>query len=145
LNEAKVPAVLVTNQSGVGRGYFPESLVEAVHEAMAEQLVAGGAHLDGIYYCPHSSSDGCRCRKPSLGMLESAARDLQLDVGRSFVVGDRYGDLEMARRAGAKGIMVRTGYGAGEMEWHAASWQHTPDFVADDLEVAVDWILEQMR
>lgn len=145
LNDAKLPVVLVTNQSGVGRGYFPESLVESVHRVMTEQLMKNGAHLDGIYYCPHISSDGCHCRKPNLGMLESAARDLQLDLQRSFIVGDRYGDLELARRAGAKGILVRTGYGAGEMEWHAASWQHTPDFVAEDLAVAVDWILVQKR
>jgi D-glycero-D-manno-heptose 1,7-bisphosphate phosphatase len=145
LNDAKLPVVLVTNQSGVGRGYFPESLVDAVHKTMTEQLVADGAHLDGIYYCPHVSSDGCHCRKPNLGMLEQAARELKLDLSRSFVVGDRYGDLELARRAGAKGILVRTGYGAGEMEWHAAKWEHTPDFVADDLASAVDWILEQAR
>jgi D-glycero-D-manno-heptose 1,7-bisphosphate phosphatase len=145
LNEAKIPAVVVTNQSGVGRGYFPESLVREVHERMASELAAKGAKLDGIYYCPHVSADNCACRKPRLGMLEQAARELSLDLKRSFVVGDRYGDLELAHRAGARGVLVRTGYGAGELAWHAAKWSIQPDHVAEDLQQAVDWILRPTK
>jgi D-glycero-D-manno-heptose 1,7-bisphosphate phosphatase len=145
LNEAGIPAVVVTNQSGVGRGYFPESLVREVHDQMAKELAAQGAKLDGVYYCPHVSADNCECRKPRLGMLEQAARELGLDLKRSFVVGDRYGDLELAHRAGARGVLVRTGYGAGELAWHAAKWAIQPEYVAEDLEQAVEWILRQTK
>jgi D-glycero-D-manno-heptose 1,7-bisphosphate phosphatase len=141
LNEAGLPVVVVTNQSGVGRGYFPESLVHAVHELMTQQLTAAGAHLDAVYYCPHTSADACECRKPKPGLLERAAREHALDLHRSFVVGDRYGDVEMAHGAGARGILVRTGYGEGGLAWQSSTWPAPPDFVADDLTAAVDWIL----
>jgi D-glycero-D-manno-heptose 1,7-bisphosphate phosphatase len=145
LNEARLPVVVVTNQSGVGRGYFPDSLVHAIHELMRQQLRAAGAHVDGIYYCPHTSADGCACRKPKPGLLEQAAHEHGLELRRSFVVGDRYGDVELAHRVGARGVLVRTGYGAGEEEWHAEEWRGAPDFVADDLAAAVEWILRERK
>jgi D-glycero-D-manno-heptose 1,7-bisphosphate phosphatase len=119
LNDARLPVVVVTNQSGVGRGYFPESLVHQVHERMVSELAADGARVDGVYYCPHVAADECNCRKPKTGMLERAAAELQLDLRQSFVVGDRGGDVAMAHRAGCRGVLVRTGYGQGELAWHA--------------------------
>ena len=92
LNRANLAVVVVTNQSGVARGYFPESLIGTVHELMTTQLAKEGAHVDALYYCPHKEEDACACRKPKPGMLESAAREHGLDLRRSFVVGDRYGD-----------------------------------------------------
>jgi D-glycero-D-manno-heptose 1,7-bisphosphate phosphatase len=145
LNEARLPVIVVTNQSGVGRGYFPESLVHAVHELMTQQLAAAGARVEGVYYCPHTSEDGCDCGKPKLGMLERAVREHALNLRRSFVVGDRYLDIELAHRAGARGILVRTGYGEGELAWHAAQWPRQPDFVAEDLSGAAEWILRQTK
>jgi D-glycero-D-manno-heptose 1,7-bisphosphate phosphatase len=145
LNEANLPVIVITNQSGVGRGYFPESLVRTVHELMTQQLKAGGAHVDALYYCPHTSADGCDCRKPKPGLLERAAREQRLDLQRSFVVGDRYGDIELARRVGARGILVRTGYGEGEIQWHAAKWPTPPDFIAADLAAAAHWIVKQTK
>ena len=145
LNEAGLPVVVVTNQSGVGRGYFPESLVHSVNELMKKDLAATGARIDAIYYCPHTSADQCDCRKPKASLLERAAREHSLDLPRSFVVGDRYGDIELARRVRARGILVRTGYGEGELAWHSAKWPGQPDFVADDLRQAADWILRQPR
>jgi D-glycero-D-manno-heptose 1,7-bisphosphate phosphatase len=145
LNEARLPVIVITNQSGVGRGYFPESLVHTVHELMTQKLAAEGAHLEGVYYCPHTSADGCDCRKPNLGMLERAAREHVLDLRRSFVVGDRYVDIDLAHRAGARGILVRTGYGEGELAWHAAKWPRQPDFVAENLTGAAEWILRQAK
>jgi D-glycero-D-manno-heptose 1,7-bisphosphate phosphatase len=144
-NEAGLPVIVITNQSGVGRGFFPESLVGAVHELMTQQLAALGAHLEAIYYCPHTSADGCDCRKPKLGMLERAAREHALDLHRSFVVGDRYTEIELAHRAGARGILVRTGYGEGELAWHGEQWPRRPDFVAEDLRGAAEWILRQAK
>jgi D-glycero-D-manno-heptose 1,7-bisphosphate phosphatase len=145
LNQAGFPLVVVTNQSGVGRGYFPESLVHEVNQLMTRQLSKSGAKVDAIYYCPHTSSENCNCRKPRTGMLERAAREHALDLQRSFVVGDRYGDIELARNVRARGILVRTGYGEGELAWHAAKWPTQPDFVAQDLAEATDWILRLSR
>ena len=145
LNEAGMPVIVVTNQSGVGRGYFPESLVQTVHELMTQQLAAEGAHLDAIYYCPHTSDDSCDCRKPNTGMLRRAVDEHAVDLHRSIVVGDRHGDIALAYRAGARSILVRTGYGEGEYLWNAASWPVQPDFVAADLADAVHWILRQPK
>ena len=141
LNEAGLAVIVVTNQAGVARGYFPESLVQDVNERMQRELRAEGARVDGVYYCPHSSRDGCNCRKPKTGMVERAARELYLDVPCSYVVGDRYSDMELAFLAGCKSIFVRTGYGLGEETWHAKDWPRQPDAVVDDLQCAVDWIL----
>ncbi len=145
LNEAGLPVIVVTNQSGVGRGYFPESLVHTVNELMTQQLAEKGAAIDAIYYCPHISAKNCSCRKPRTGMLDCAALEHALDLRRSFVVGDRYSDMELARNAGARSVLVRTGYGEGELTWHAAKWPKQPDFVAEDLTQAADWILRQQK
>ncbi len=145
LNEAGLPVIVVTNQSGAGRGYFPESLVHSVNEFMTQQLTEAGAKLDAIYYCPHTSADNCNCRKPKTGMLDRAAQEHGLDLQRSIVVGDRYGDMELARNVRARGILVRTGYGEGELAWHAAKWPFQPDFVAEDLGQAADWILREPK
>jgi D-glycero-D-manno-heptose 1,7-bisphosphate phosphatase len=145
LNEAGLPVVVVTNQSGVGREYFPESLVRMVNEPMEKQLATVGARIDAIYYCPHTSADNCECRKPKTGMLDRAAREHSLELGRSFIVGDRYGDIELAHNVRGRGILVRTGYGEGELTWHSAKWPAPPDFVADELCKAADWILRQTK
>jgi D-glycero-D-manno-heptose 1,7-bisphosphate phosphatase len=144
-NDAGLPVVIVTNQSGVGRGYFPESLVHTVNELMTKQLGEAGAKVDAIYYCPHISAENCTCRKPKTGMLDRAALEHSLDLHRSFVVGDRHGDIELARNAGAHSVLVRTGYGEGELAWHSSKWSVQPDFVAEDLTQAADWILRQHK
>jgi len=145
LNDAGLPVVVVTNQSGVRRGYFPESLVHRVNELMTQQLAAAGARIDAVYYCPHTSADACNCRKPKTGMLVQAAREHSLDLRRSFVVGDRYRDVEFAHNAQARSIFVRTGYGEGELAWHSPKWSVQPDFVAEDLSDAAEWIVRQPR
>ena len=91
----------------------PESLVHEVNELMVRQLSAAGAKIDAVYYCPHQSGDQCNCRKPRTGMVEQAATEHALDVESSFVVGDRYADVELAHNAGARGVLVRSGYGQG--------------------------------
>jgi D-glycero-D-manno-heptose 1,7-bisphosphate phosphatase len=141
LNLAGLAVIVVTNQSGVARGYFPESLIQQVNERMQHELSAAGAYVDGIYYCPHSSADSCNCRKPKTGMIERASQEHNLDVPGSFVVGDRYGDMELAFRSGCKAIFVRTGYGLGEETWHAKDWPRQPDAIVADVQQAADWIL----
>jgi D-glycero-D-manno-heptose 1,7-bisphosphate phosphatase len=145
LNAAKLPVIVITNQSGVARGYFQESLIAAVHELMTAQLAKDDARVDALYYCPHKEDDACACRKPKPGMLESAAREHGLDLRRSFVVGDRYGDVELAHRVGARAILVRTGYGESELQRNSAEWPMRPDLVAENLSEAADWILRQPR
>jgi D-glycero-D-manno-heptose 1,7-bisphosphate phosphatase len=141
LNEADIPVIVVTNQSGIARNIFPESLVYEVHKKMVAELAAGGAWIDAIYFCPHKSEEICECRKPKPGMLEQAAREHALDLAASWVVGDRYADLEMAHTAGARGILVMTGYGRGEYELHHSAWARQPDAVVENLTDAVHRIL----
>jgi D-glycero-D-manno-heptose 1,7-bisphosphate phosphatase len=145
LNEAGVKVVVVTNQSGAARGYFPASLVDEIHAHLKQLLAAEGAHLDGIYTCLHGPADDCACRKPQPTLMEQAARDLNLDLSRSYVVGDRYNDIETAANAGAKGILVLTGYGRGEYEYLRAAQKVQPVYIADDLLDAVEWILHDLR
>jgi D-glycero-D-manno-heptose 1,7-bisphosphate phosphatase len=143
-------AVLVTNQAGVARGYFPEALVGEVHQHLESRLSDGGARLDGIYYCPHHPTAGeppyrqsCECRKPKAGLLRRAEAEHGADLRRSYVIGDRYHDLELAWSVGARGVLVRTGYGAGELVHGAPAWSRPPDMVADHALEAVERILHE--
>lgn len=149
LNESEFLAVLATNQAGVARGYFKEPLIAEVHEKLQAMLAEGGARLDGIYFCPHHPSVGeapyrldCQCRKPRPGMVEKAAKELGIDVGRSYMVGDKHSDILFAHRMGMPGILVKTGYGAGEIQEWSGTWTDSPDFIAGDLLDAVEWIFE---
>ena len=148
INRAGWLAVLVTNQAGVARGYFPESMVHEVHGRLCAALEAGGARFDAIYYCPHHPSVGeapyrqeCDCRKPRPGMLRRAEAELQADLARSWVIGDRHGDLQLAWKVGAHAALVKTGYGLGEVEYEAPRWPRQPDLVAEHLLEAVERIL----
>lgn len=143
LNEAGRPVVVVTNQSGVTRGFFPDELVHRVHERLILELAAGGAHLEAVYYCPHSTAEHCACRKPRPGMLLRAAREHGLELYGSWMVGDRYSDLEMAHAVGCRSILVLTGYGRGEYEWNRKRWKRKPDHVAENLAEAVAIILKE--
>jgi len=141
-------AVVCTNQAGVARGYFPLHVVEETRRRLLELLAARGADLDGYYACVHHPTVGppglrrrCRCRKPGPGMLEQAAADLDLDLARSFMVGDSFKDVAAGRAAGVAGtVLVRTGYGRGELLWKGATAEVWPDRIADDLSDAWRWI-----
>jgi D-glycero-D-manno-heptose 1,7-bisphosphate phosphatase len=150
LNQHGLKAVVVTNQAGVARGYFPESLIHLVHQKLEDLLKEEGAYLDAIYYCPHHPDAGsppyrqkCGCRKPGTGMVEEASGALDLNCSQSYMIGDRGNDLEFAHRIGAKGVLVLTGYGKGEWAYSQDQWKVKPDHVAQDLYEAVQWILRQ--
>jgi D-glycero-D-manno-heptose 1,7-bisphosphate phosphatase len=151
LNEAGIPVVVVTNQSGLARGYFPAELLTAVHEKMVTLLAEHGAHVDGIYICPHHPEAkreeyrlNCDCRKPKTGLLVQAANDLGLDLTRSFVVGDRWSDLKTAANCGATPVLVLTGYGSGDALYIGPTQVVQPAMIGDDLAAAVQWILEKL-
>ena len=143
LNAADYPVIVVSNQSGVGRKYFPESVVTEINGLMKKALELESARLTAIYYCPHASAEECGCRKPKPGMAEQAAREHNIDLTRSFFVGDRRSDIELGHNVGGRSILVRTGYGEGEFAWHVPNWVRKPDFVAVNLGEAVDWILRK--
>ncbi len=145
LNRAGFKVVVVTNQSGAARGYFPPALLEEVHLVMREMLAEMGAHLDGLYMCTHAPDAGCDCRKPKPGLVLQAARELDLDLSRSYVVGDRWLDLELAANAGTSGILVLTGYGLGELENYQGPRLVQPVKIAEHLGEAADWIIQQQR
>jgi D-glycero-D-manno-heptose 1,7-bisphosphate phosphatase len=150
LNDSDYLTVVVTNQAGVARGYFTEDLIWLVCARMETLLAADGAFLDGIYYCPHHPRTGqppyradCNCRKPKTGMIDRAAADLDIDISRSWMVGDKISDIEFARGVGCGGAMVLTGYGRGEYTYSRHTWQVKPDHIAEDLLDTVEWILGQ--
>lgn len=140
-------AIVITNQAGVARGYFSEAMVQEIHQQMKKELETSGARLDAIYYCAHHPSVGeppyqldCDCRKPKPGLLLRAAQDNNIDLANSWMVGDRYSDIELAANAGVKSALVLSGYGRGEWEHQRESWSRQPDLVADDLLAAVNQI-----
>jgi D,D-heptose 1,7-bisphosphate phosphatase len=143
--------VVLSNQSGVARGYFDENTVRSINSRLEEMLRAAGVPPDGIYYCPHLK-DGkvpeyrraCECRKPRPGMAEQAATDLNLDLRTSAVVGDKLDDLELARAIGAQGLLVRTGHGR-EHERNLVGARTTGGGVVDDLAAAVAFLSENSR
>jgi histidinol-phosphate phosphatase family protein len=140
LVEADVPLVVVSNQSGVGRGLFREADVHAVMARLRERLRVHGVELAGIYFCPHRPDQGCPCRKPRAGLLQRAADDLNLSLAGSVMIGDKRIDAAAGRAAGGRGVLVRTGYGREE-EARADLAGAPPDRVCDDLGAAVAWWL----
>jgi D-glycero-D-manno-heptose 1,7-bisphosphate phosphatase len=146
LNDANLRVVMVTNQSGIARGFFTEAVVDTVHRRIATLLEGAGARIDAYYYCPHHP-DGrvaeftmaCDCRKPGRGLVDRAVRDIGIEPERSYVIGDRWLDVGLARAVGARALLVRTGYGLTE--------EHRPppglaaDAVVDNLVEAVSWVL----
>ena len=148
LNQAGVPAVMVTNQTGIARGYFSEETLHATNARMRDDLAAAGARLDGAYVCMHHPTEGlppyraeCDCRKPRPGLLHRAAADLGLDLAASVMIGDKLSDVAAGHTVGAAGVLVLTGYGRGEWEYHAHRGAVKPDHVAEDLLDAVEWAL----
>jgi D-glycero-D-manno-heptose 1,7-bisphosphate phosphatase len=152
LNERQIPVLVITNQSGLARGYFPPSLLAKVHELLVEQLANEDARVDGIYVCPHHPEAkreeyrlDCDCRKPKIGLFSTAAAEHDIDLTASFVVGDRWSDLKAAAACGATSVLVLTGYGRGDLEYIGPDQKLQPDHVAEDLQEAVTWIIDQLE
>lgn len=141
LNLAGLKVMLVTNQSGIARGYISPQNLEAIHQKLHNGLAEAKAWLDDVFVCPHHPDDGCRCRKPNPGMIERAVMRHGVDLSKSYVVGDQCRDIELAHRAGVKGILVMTGPDSRE-SLALCHKKHLPiAFVAPCFADAVSWIL----
>jgi D-glycero-D-manno-heptose 1,7-bisphosphate phosphatase len=154
LNEQQIFCCLISNQSGPARNYYPLTHVEALHQRLSVLLwEQGAAKLDAIYYCPYLSPKAgginpeytrwSSWRKPNTGMLVSAAKEYDLDLKHSFVIGDKATDIDLAHNVGAQGILVKTGYGAQVI---SGQYQYSikPDYIATDVKDAVTWIIPQL-
>ncbi len=143
-NELGLKVIVFTNQSGIARGYFTEEDLHRIHKRLDELLAEKGAKVDAYYYCPHHPTEGngeykveCECRKPKDGMLRRASREQNIDLKKSFVIGDRCVDIQAGKTAGATTILVLTGYGKEEYK-KCKSENLEPDFVAENLEEAIE-------
>ncbi len=150
LNRNKFLSIVISNQSGVARGYFPIELVDRVHAHMRALLEKEKAFIDGIFFCPHHQngivpeySIECECRKPGIGLIQKASESFDIDLANSYVVGDRYIDIEMAHRSNLKGILVTTGYGLGEINYVLPHMPQKPHHIANGLLDAILWIIER--
>ncbi|HXH68951.1 MAG TPA: HAD family hydrolase [Pyrinomonadaceae bacterium] len=130
-------AILITNQSGIARGFFDELALREIHEKLVSELAKQNAKLDAIYFCPHNFGDDCACRKPKTGMIEQASGDFSIDLEKSWMIGDKAIDVETGFRAGTKTALVLTGYGQKDFE----KCERKPDFVAENLFLAVKKII----
>lgn len=135
LKENGFLAVVITNQSGIGRGIYDAAAMHSIHERLQKDL---GKMLDGFYFCPHLPGDGCACRKPNLGMIQAACRDLEIDMEGSWMIGDKAIDIKTGVNAGIKTALVLTGYGGRDTDGSLVE----PDVVRDDLLEAVRKIID---
>ncbi|MHA2621618.1 MAG: D-glycero-beta-D-manno-heptose 1,7-bisphosphate 7-phosphatase [bacterium JZ-2024 1] len=137
LNEANYLVIVVTNQSGVGRGIIPPHRLDEIHRALKDSLSASKARIDAIYFCPHLPADNCDCRKPAPGLVLRAIREFTISPSASYFVGDKPEDILVARASGVTPILVRTGYGR---ETETLAHLH-PVAVVDTIAEAVHHIL----
>lgn len=140
--------VIITNQAGLSNGYFTEETMDKIHQKLFKACQHAGIEISGLYYCPHSPSAkvekykaDCDCRKPKPGLLFRAAKELGIDLKESFMIGDKYSDIMAGKNAGCKTILVKTGYGEGELAQNREKWKEAPDFIAEDLLCAARRIL----
>jgi heptosyltransferase-2 len=145
LNRAGARVVVITNQSGIARGLFTTATLEAIHGRLRTLLQAGGASLDGIYYCPHHPDDGCACRKPQRALVDRAVADLGLDLSLAYVVGDQKRDVELAMMIGARSVLVTTGPTGLHVLANLEAEGLSPDHAAAGVLEAVEWVLQDVQ
>jgi D-glycero-D-manno-heptose 1,7-bisphosphate phosphatase len=137
INATLVPVVVITNQSGIGRGYFTEADYQRVKERVDQLLTERGARIDATYFCPHKPEDGCQCRKPGPLLFDVAATELGIDLSKALLIGDRSRDIEPAAAFGAHGVLVPSSNTPAEEVAQAMKSAR----VADSLATALDWYL----
>jgi len=133
--------IVVTNQSGIGRGYFSEARLAEIHERMKSELSRYGVSLNGIYYCPHHPDDHCRCRKPGTELFERAIQEHDIDTLSSFMIGDKILDIEAGQKSGVKTVLVPEPHRREDCLAKKHLWKTQPDFIAENFSHAVTWII----
>jgi len=141
LQEKGFKLIVITNQSGIARGYFSEHQLFKIHEKMNNILFQFGVVLDGIYYCPHHPDDNCNCRKPNTGLFEQAISDHKIDSKKSFMIGDKILDICAGKRIGARTILIPEPHIREELIAQKQMWECFPEFIAEDFLNAVEWII----
>lgn len=136
LNEHGFMVIVITNQSGIARGYFTEEMLAKIHEKMRKELAEQGALIEAIYYCPHHPDDNCECRKPKPKLVYQATKDFDIDLERSFVIGDLQMDIDLGRAVGCKAILIST-----ISKNSSTLGKNSPDFTAPNLYEAVKWVI----
>jgi len=139
LNQEGFKVVVITNQSGIARGYFTEDMLNKIHQKMVDELAKSGANVDAIFFCPHHPDDNCECRKPKPKLAHQAIEQLLIDPQQSFTIGDRLMDVELAKAIGCKSVMIPSEPGKTELRKSSIS----PDYIASDLVSAAKWIIQQ--
>ncbi|MDX1764468.1 MAG: HAD family hydrolase [bacterium] len=149
INQSGMAAVVITNQSGVARGFLDETALQAIHDRLKAELEKAGARVDAIYVCPHHPEGKipqytrlCDCRKPAAALVHQAALELGLDLAASYMVGDHINDIALAHGCGMRSVLVLTGHGEEERRSIGPTDRSVPNHVASNLEAAVDWILK---
>lgn len=152
LNDCGYLVFIITNQSGIARGYFTENLVQEVHSRLLKIVSEEHGKIEKIYYCPHHPTEGsdkyrldCPCRKPKPGMIETAQKEFNIALNQSYIIGDRYKDIEFGQALGLKTILVLTGYGIGEYTYQKDTWPNQPDHICDNLLSAAEEIRRRLN
>jgi len=141
LKRAGARLIVVTNQSGIARGFLTPEDLAAVHMKLKRLLDVADVSLDSIYFCPHHPDDGCDCRKPNRGMIDQAVREWGMNLDRSYLIGDHIRDIELAKRIGARSVLVTTGVMSPQEAESLNASESAPDWIASSLTEAADWLL----
>ena len=136
LTKSDFKIIIITDQSGIGRGYYTEEDYQTLTKYMLKEFEKNKIRIDKVYHCPHSPESKCSCRKPEIGMLEKAKKDFEIDFKKSYFIGDKTSDIQCGKNTGCKTILVKTGKAGNDMAYDVK-----PDFIAEDLKGAVDYIL----
>ena len=138
MNKDGFKVIIITNQSGIARGFFSEETLDKIHDKMKTELSDRGAKIDAIYYCPHHPDEKCDCRKPEAGLLEKAIKDFDIDIDESFIIGDRMLDMEAGHKVGIKTVLVPENKEKVAIEMKNS--QVDPDFICDDFITGAEWV-----
>jgi len=141
LNDKGFKVVIITNQSGIARGYFTEPVLVEIHQKLKGDLAQYGARIDAIYHCPHHPDEGCECRKPKPKLAHQAIAELGIDPRQSYVIGDRLMDIELAQAIGSKSVLIANDLGISEIKGSSSP----PDYIASDFGAAVKWIIKEPK
>jgi histidinol-phosphate phosphatase family protein len=142
LKQRESRVILITNQSGIARGFMTEEDLHLVHRKLEDELAVKGGSLDGIYFCSHHPDDACQCRKPKSGLIQQAAKELDLNLSRSYYVGDKVIDMQLANTVGSKAVLVMTSEYSQKAIWAMKQQEIQVAYVAQNFSEAVNWIIQ---